>query len=79
MNFVAFLIVGALAGWLASKILKGKSFGLVGNLVVGILGSMIGGFVASSLGLFAGSLVGHLVVATGGAILLLYLLGLASK
>ncbi len=39
MNFIAFLIIGALAGWIAGNIMKGRGFGLLGNIVVGIVGA----------------------------------------
>ena len=44
MSWIAFLIVGIVAGWLAGKILKGSGFGLLGNIVVGIIGSIVGRF-----------------------------------
>ena len=46
MEFIWFLIVGALSGWLAGQFWKGSGFGLVGNLVVGILGGILGGWLA---------------------------------
>jgi uncharacterized membrane protein YeaQ/YmgE (transglycosylase-associated protein family) len=79
MNFIYFLLIGIVAGWLAGKIMKGSGFGLIGNLAVGVLGSMIGGFLASFLGLFAGNLIGSIVVATLGAVILLYLIGMLKK
>ncbi|MDA9180272.1 GlsB/YeaQ/YmgE family stress response membrane protein [Emcibacteraceae bacterium] len=44
MGIIAFLIIGALAGWLAGNFMKGAGFGLLGNIVVGIVGAFIGGF-----------------------------------
>ena len=41
MNFILFLIIGAIAGWLAGKIMKGRGFGVLGNIVVGIVGSFL--------------------------------------
>ena len=40
------LLIGALAGWLAGKLMKGSGFGLLGNMAVGIIGAVIGGIVA---------------------------------
>ena len=51
MNIILFLLIGLVAGWLAGKIMKGKGFGLVGNLVVGVVGAFIGGFVFNALDL----------------------------
>ena len=48
MNFIMFLIIGAIAGWLAGTIMKGRGFGLLGNMVVGIVGAFIGGFLFSA-------------------------------
>ncbi|MEQ9465558.1 MAG: GlsB/YeaQ/YmgE family stress response membrane protein [Haliea sp.] len=75
-GLIAYLIIGALAGWLAGKLMKGRGFGLVGNIAVGIVGSVIGGFVFSLLGLSAGGFVGSVVVATLGAALLLYVVNI---
>jgi uncharacterized membrane protein YeaQ/YmgE (transglycosylase-associated protein family) len=72
MNFIWFLIVGLIAGWLAGVLVKGGGFGLIGNLVVGVVGAFIGGFLFSLLGLGSnGDLIGSIVVATTGAVVLL--------
>ena len=47
-SFIAWLIVGAIAGWLAGLIVKGYGFGLLGNIVVGIVGAVIAGFAAAA-------------------------------
>lgn len=74
------LVVGAVAGWLAGLIVKGYGFGLVGNIVVGILGAFIGGWLFGSLGLMAGSgIVGSIIGATVGAVILLLLLRLVRR
>jgi uncharacterized membrane protein YeaQ/YmgE (transglycosylase-associated protein family) len=73
---IAFLIIGAVAGWLAGKVMKGSGFGLVGNIVVGIVGALIGGFVFGLLGINAGGFIGSIVMATIGAVLLLYVVKL---
>lgn len=67
------IAIGILAGWLAGTLTRGRGFGVLMDLVVGILGSIVGGFVATLLGLSAHGIVGQVVVATGGAVLLLYL------
>lgn len=79
MGIIAFLVIGALAGWLAGKLMKGRGFGLLGNIVIGIVGSVIGGFVFSLLGISAGGFIGSLVMATVGAALLLYIVSLLRK
>ncbi|WP_105901314.1 GlsB/YeaQ/YmgE family stress response membrane protein [Vibrio gangliei] len=73
MSIITFLIIGAIAGWLAGQIMKGSGFGVVGNIVIGIVGSIIGGFAFSLLGLSSGGFIGSIVTATVGAVILLYL------
>ena len=67
------ITIGILAGFLAGKIMRGRGFGILVDLLLGIVGSMIGGFVFGVLGLYSAGLVGQLVVATVGAMLLLFL------
>jgi uncharacterized membrane protein YeaQ/YmgE (transglycosylase-associated protein family) len=74
MYIVWTLLIGLVAGWLAGLITKGKDFGLLGNLIVGVIGALLGSFVFGLLGITAWGLLGRLVVATAGAVLLLYLL-----
>ena len=79
-GFIAWIIIGIVAGWLAEKIMK-RNQGLLTNLVVGVIGALIGGFLANNLlGVDAGGnwIVG-VVVATVGAVILLFLLGLIKK
>lgn len=72
MNFVYFLIVGLAAGWLAGKVLLGRSFSLVQSLIVGVIGAFVGGFVFSLLQLGSTGLVGQLITAFAGSVLLLF-------
>ena len=67
------IVIGILAGFLAGKIMRGRGFGMLVDLLLGIVGSMIGGFVFGVLGLYSSGLVGQLVVATIGAMMLLFL------
>ena len=78
-SIVMVLVIGALAGWLAGKIMKGKGFGIAINIVVGILGAVIGSFLFSLLGVTAGGFIGSLITATVGAVALLFIIGLVSK
>ena len=68
------LLIGLLAGWLASVIMKRSRRGLLTYLIIGVIGSLLGGFIFRLLGLAAYSLVGQFVTATVGAILLILLL-----
>ena len=79
-NFLWFLIVGLIAGWLAGVLVKGGGFGLIGDLVVGVIGAFLGGFLFTSLGVSAGGgLLGAIVVATIGAVVLLFLVRLLKR
>ncbi len=79
MNFILFLIIGAIAGWLAGRVMKGKGFGIIGNLIVGIIGAFIGGFVFGLLGIATYGLIGSLISSLAGAIILLWIIGLVKK
>lgn len=76
VSILVFLVIGALAGWVAGKLMKGRGFGLLGNIIVGVIGAFIGGFVFGLLGLSAGGMIGSFVTALAGAVLLLFLLRL---
>lgn len=78
-GLIMFLIIGAVAGWLGSTIMKGGGFGLLGNIVVGIVGAVIGGYVFGALGLSADGLIGSIITATVGAVILLFLVKLVKK
>ena len=79
VGIIGAIIIGILAGWLAEQIMK-RNHGLLTNLIVGVVGAFLGSFVATMLGFSAGAgVIPSLVVATAGAILLLFLLGLVKK
>ena len=69
-----FLLIGLVAGWLAGMLVKGRGFGLVGDLVVGVLGALLGGLLFAALGLAAYGLAGSLIMAVVGALVLLFLI-----
>ena len=71
-NFIVFLIVGAIAGFLAGSLIKGYGFGLLGNIAVGVLGAAAAGWLLPNLGLNFGSAIqAQIISATIGAIGLL--------
>jgi uncharacterized membrane protein YeaQ/YmgE (transglycosylase-associated protein family) len=72
---IIFLLIGLAAGWLAGMIMKKKSFGLVVNLIIGVIGAFVGGFLFGLIGVSTVNLIGQLVSATVGAIVLLFILG----
>jgi len=77
MSLLWFLIIGMIAGWLAGLIMRGKGFGLLGNMIVGVLGAMVGGYMFSFLNISTGhGLVGSLFTALVGAVVFLFLVRL---
>jgi uncharacterized membrane protein YeaQ/YmgE (transglycosylase-associated protein family) len=78
-GLIIFLLVGAVAGWLAGQIVKGHGFGLVGNIIVGIVGAFLAGWLLPGLGLGLSGIVGSIVYAAIGAIILLLLIGLIKR
>ena len=74
MDLLTFLIIGLIAGWIADMLVKGSSFGLIGDLIVGVIGAFIGGFIFSALGIDTYGLLGNIVMAVIGAVVLLLLL-----
>jgi len=80
MEFVWFILVGLVAGWLAGVLVQGGGFGVIGDIIVGVLGALLGGFLFSSLGVSAGGgLLGSVVVATVGAVVLIFILRLIKR
>ncbi len=72
-QFIGFLVIGGLAGWLASLLLRGRGMGCLGNVLIGILGALIGGLVFNALNLpVGGGWVWSLFTALVGAMLLLF-------
>jgi len=74
------IVVGALAGWLAGLVVRGFGFGLVGNIIVGILGAILGGWLLGMAGLsFGAGLLGAIVTAFIGAVVLLLIVRLVKR
>ncbi len=77
MALLWFVVIGAIAGWLAGQFMKGNGFGLVGDIIVGVIGSFIGAFLFRSVGSnLGGGLIGSLIVAFVGAVVLLFVVRL---
>ncbi len=74
-GLIVFLIVGAIAGWLAGLVVKGYGFGLLGNIVVGIVGAFIAGWLLPKVGIvIGGGVIANIINALIGAIILLLLI-----
>lgn len=77
MGLIVFLIIGAIAGWLAGQILQGSGYGLLGNIIIGIAGSLVGRFIAGILHInFFDGFIGKVILAVLGAIIFLYIFGI---
>ena len=75
MDIIWWLIVGLIAGFLASVVMRGGGYGILGDIIVGIVGAIIGGWLFSLLGIGAGGgLVGSIIVAFIGACILIAIL-----
>ena len=78
-SLIVLLIVGAIAGWAAGQIVKGYGFGLVGNIVVGVVGAFIGNWLFPQLGLWSADMIGMIISAVLGAVILLVVIGLVRR
>ena len=78
MSLLIFLIVGAVAGWLAGLIVRGAGFGLIGDIIIGIVGAFIAGWLLPQLGIairLGSPIVTDIINATIGAVILLVIIG----
>ncbi|MFN8458075.1 MAG: GlsB/YeaQ/YmgE family stress response membrane protein [Anaerolineae bacterium] len=80
MSFILWLVVGAVAGWIAGELMRGRGFGLIGNIIVGIIGAVIGGLLFGALGIGPGmGLLGSLITAIVGAVVLLFIISFVQR
>jgi uncharacterized membrane protein YeaQ/YmgE (transglycosylase-associated protein family) len=79
-SIIVWLIVGAIAGWLAGMVVKGGGFGLIGDIVVGIIGAVIAGYLLPAIGIHLGvGIVAAIIDAFIGAVILLIVLRLVKR
>jgi uncharacterized membrane protein YeaQ/YmgE (transglycosylase-associated protein family) len=79
-TIIVWLIVGAVAGWLAGQVVKGGGFGLVGDIVVGIIGAVVGGWLLPRLGIIiGGGIIAAIINAAIGAIIVLLVVRLVKR
>jgi uncharacterized membrane protein YeaQ/YmgE (transglycosylase-associated protein family) len=77
---IIFLIIGAIAGWLAGQIMAGGGFGLIGNIIIGIVGAFVAGWLFPNFGFtIGGPIVGAIINAAIGAIVVLFVVGLIKR
>ncbi|SMG59670.1 GlsB/YeaQ/YmgE family stress response membrane protein [Paraburkholderia susongensis] len=79
-GIIAWLIIGAIAGWLAGVLVKGGGFGLIVDIIVGIVGAFIGGWLAGVLHIsLGGGWFGSIITAVIGAVILLFIIRLIRR
>ena len=78
IGLLIMLAVGAVAGWLAGQIMQGGGFGLLGNILVGIAGSIVAGLLLPAVLMLTG-LIGSILSATIGAVIVLFVIGLIKR
>ena len=79
-SIIVWLIVGAIAGWLAGMVVRGGGFGLIGDIIVGIIGALIAGWLLPQLGIVIGSgIIAAIIDAFIGAVILLVILRLIKR
>jgi uncharacterized membrane protein YeaQ/YmgE (transglycosylase-associated protein family) len=78
-SIILFVIIGIVAGWVSGRIVKGKGFGLFRNLIVGCIGALLGGWIFDQLHLTINGLLGSIVAAVIGALILIWLISFFNK
>jgi uncharacterized membrane protein YeaQ/YmgE (transglycosylase-associated protein family) len=79
-RIIIWLIIGAIAGWLAGMVVKGGGYGLIGDIIVGIIGAVIAGWLLPRLGIYIGSgFIASIIDAFIGAVILLIILRLLKR
>ena len=79
-SIIIWIIVGAIAGWLAGMVVKGGGFGLIGDIIVGIVGAIIAGWLLPAIGFpIAAGFVGAIIDAFIGAVILLLIIKLVKR
>ena len=79
-SIIIWLIVGAIAGWLAGMVVRGGGFGLIGDIIVGIVGAVIAGWLLPRIGIIiGGGFVAAVINAFIGAVILLIILRLLRR
>jgi uncharacterized membrane protein YeaQ/YmgE (transglycosylase-associated protein family) len=77
---IIWLIIGAIAGWLAGLIMTGGGFGLIGNIVIGIIGAFVAGWLLPRIGIYiGGGFIPEIINAVIGAVIILFIVGLVKR
>ncbi len=78
-SILILLAIGLVAGWLAGLIWKGGGFGILWNIIIGVAGSFLGGWLFRLLGISFGGIIGSIVAALAGALILLAIVNLIRR
>ena len=79
-SIIIWIIVGAIAGWLAGMVVKGGGFGLIGDIIVGIVGAIIAGWLLPQIGIvIGGGIIAAIIDAFIGAVILLLIIKLIKR
>ena len=79
-GIIMMILIGAIAGWIAGLIMKGRGMGFIINAVVGIVGAFVGSYLFGLIGFSVGSgLIGAIITSTAGAVVLLFIFGILRK
>ena len=78
-GIIWWIVVGLIAGWAAGKIMKGGGYGVIADIVLGILGGLVGGWAFGRLGIGGNGLIGSILVAIVGAVILIAITRLIKK
>jgi uncharacterized membrane protein YeaQ/YmgE (transglycosylase-associated protein family) len=81
-GWIAWIIIGVIAGWLTGKLMKGSGYGFFMDMIVGLAGALVGGFIASNIGLGGTGdhgMIVSIIIATIGAVILTWLLRLVTQ
>ena len=75
-SFIVFILIGALAGFIAGKIMRGSGFGILLNIIIGIVGGIVGGMILDIFGFHSSNIIGSLITSVIGAVVLLWVFSL---
>lgn len=79
MMFIWYILIGLAAGWVAGRIMRGRGYGVLINIIIGIIGGVLGGWLFGLMGFYStGGIIGSLITSVLGAIVLLWFVGLVS-
>jgi uncharacterized membrane protein YeaQ/YmgE (transglycosylase-associated protein family) len=79
INFLVWIVIGGVAGWLAGQFMRGGGFGIIGNVIIGIIGGLVGGWIFGLFGITAGGSFGSFITSLAGAVILLLIAGLFKR